>query len=263
MGVLPANLVSTPQGERIIYSHQGLTYGGLILPVAHIDGNDVLDFFEALKEWMQSENITELRYKAIPYIYASQPSQEDIYALFRMGAQMGECNLSTTIDLRNPGKLNQQQRRHLKSTQGLSLQIGETTDIESFMRMLRECLQERHEASPVHSAAELRLLMSRFPDNIKIFECKLDGEPQAAVCIYDTGRVAHCQYIASTELGRELNLLTPLFVWLIREQYKDREYFDFGTSNEAHGQILNAGLLRQKYSYGGTGTAYMQLTINN
>ena len=53
----------------------------------------------------------------------------------------------------------------------------------------------------------------------------------AGVCVYDTGRVAHAQYIATTAEGRELNLLTPLFHKLITETFRDRAYFDFGTSN--------------------------------
>lgn len=80
--------------------------------------------------------------------------------------------------------------------------------------------------------------------------------PQAAVCIYDTGRVAHAQYIATTTLGRELDLLTPLIDYLINEIYTSHPYFDFGISNENGGQYLNRGLLRHKASFGATGVAY-------
>ena len=72
---------------------------------------------------------------------------------------------------------------------------------------------------------------------------------------------AHAQYIATTPRGRELNLLTPLFHWLITERYSSRDYFDFGISNEDHGRYLNAGLLRQKYSYGATGTVYTRYRL--
>lgn len=250
--LLPAN--SAP--EHILQSHGGLTYGGWILPKAHLDGSDLLDIFnEATRVW-KSEGFNSLDYKTIPYFYASQPSQEDVYALFRLGAKLTECNLSATIDLRSPGKINQLQRRHLAKTRQLALNLEETGDIDTFTAMLNECLHERHNASPVHSSDELKLLKSRFPENIKFYAAFLSGEMHAGICIYDTGKVAHAQYIATTETGRSLNLLTPLFYKLITETYVGKSYFDFGTSNENHGLYLNEGLLRQKYSYGATGTVY-------
>ena len=135
------------------------------------------------------------------------------------------------------------------------------SDIAPFMEMLGDCLRERHDTKPVHTVGEMRLLADRFPDNIRFFATWLDGEPHAAVCVYDTGMTAHAQYIATTSRGRELNLLTPLFHWLITERYSSRDYFDFGISNEDHGRYLNAGLLRQKYSYGATGTVYTRYRL--
>lgn len=257
MALLPANIVR----EGTLQSHGGLTYGGWVLPPAHLDGSDLLDIFrQACCEW-RSSGIKALDYKPVPYIYASRPSQEDEYALFRLGAHLTERNLSATIDLRNPGTFNQQQRRHLAKAARLEPVVTETADIDGFMAMLSACLRERHDTEPVHTADEMRLLASRFSENIRFFVTLLDGEMQAGVCVYDTGRVAHAQYIATTPRGRELNLLTPLFHKLITETYAHRDYFDFGISNENHGLYLNFGLLRQKYSYGATGTVYSRYLL--
>lgn len=257
MALLPANL----DEEDVLHSHGGLTYGGWILPPAHLDGSDLLGIFEAAcREW-RAAGVKTLDYKPVPYIYASRPSQEDEYALFRLGARLTERNLSATIDLRNPGTFNQQQRRHLAKAARLAPVVRETADIDGFMSMLAECLRERHDTNPVHTAAEMWLLKSRFAENIRFFVTELDGAMQAGVCVYDTGRVAHAQYIATTRRGRELNMLTPLFHKLITEEFAHSGYFDFGISNENHGLYLNAGLLRQKYSYGATGTVYSRYQL--
>lgn len=247
--MLPANI----DADGVLHSHQGLTYGGWILPQAHLDGADLLHLFEAAADRWREEGITALDYKPIPFIYAARPSQEDIYALFRLGARASECNLSAAINLRAPGGLNQLQRRHLKKCAGLDLRIVRLDESGEFMEMLSECLRERHDTAPVHTRAELDLLRERFPENIKLYGAICDGGLHAGVCVYDTGRVAHAQYIATTPLGRELNLLTPLFNFLISGEFPEAEYFDFGISNEDHGLYLNEGLLRQKYSYGATG----------
>lgn len=257
MALLPANI--TPGG--MLCSHGGLTYGGWVLPVSHLDGAGLLEIFGAACDAWRTEGIKALDYRPVPYIYCSRPSQEDEYALFRLGGRLYECNLSATIDLRRPVSLNKQQRRHLAGTAKLPLSIGEMSDIAPFMEMLGDCLRERHDTKPVHTVGEMRLLADRFPDNIRFFATWLDGEPHAAVCVYDTGMTAHAQYIATTPRGRELNLLTPLFHWLITERYSSRDYFDFGISNEDHGRYLNAGLLRQKYSYGATGTVYTRYRL--
>lgn len=257
MALLPANL--TPEG--IVHSHSGLTYGGWILPPRHLDGADMLEIFYAAIDCWKSESISALDYKTVPYIYSSQPSAEDEYALFRLGAKLTSCGLSSTIDLRNPSCFNQLQRRHLAKASRLPIEVVETRDIDGFMAMLSECLRQRHDTQPVHSAEEMNLLASRFPENIKFYVVRLDGTMHAGVCVYDTGRVAHTQYIATTPEGRSLNLLTPLFHKLITDVYAARDYFDFGISTEDEGRVLNRGLLRQKTSYGAGTTVYKRFLL--
>lgn len=258
VALLPANIGD----NKTLYSHQGLTYGGWLLPSAHINGADLIEIFEeAMREWRHL-GIRNLEYKPLPYIYSAQPSEEDLYALFRIGAIQTECNLSSAISLTEPLRFNKLQKRHLAKSRDLRLVIGEDQDIVGYMSMLNACLAERHDASAVHSTEEMLLLCRRFPENISLYTVRLDGEMHAGVMIYDTGRVAHAQYIATTTHGRELNLLTPLFHWLITERYAEKAYFDFGISNEDHGRYLNEGLLRQKFSYGATGVAYMKYLVS-
>lgn len=257
--LLPANI----DDLGVLHSHQGLTYGGWITPVGHLDGEDLLEIFgQAIEVWYK-EGIRELDYKRIPYIYSKTPADEDLYALFRLGAVWTGCGLSSAINLREGVTFNQMQRRHLRKSQTLSFPISEETNVAPFMELLTACLQERHGVNPVHTYGEMQMLRDRFPQNIRVFVLRLGGgdAPQAGVCMYDTGIVAHAQYIATTPQARELNLLTPLFHHLISEVFADRRYFDFGISTEDNGNYLNTGLLRQKFSYGGTGVTYDRYSL--
>lgn len=258
MALLPADITD----DGVLRSHGGLTYGGWILPVSHMDGADMLDIFSRCVEIWKHEGFTALDYKPLPYIYASRPSQEDEYALFRLGAVLAERNLSSTIDMRHGWQPDKMQRRHLKAASSLPITIEETDDTEGFVSMLQECLRMRHDAAPVHTAAELEMLRRRFSENIRIFVTRFEGGIHAGVCVYDTGLVAHAQYIATSSEGRRLNLLTPLFHTLITDRFADRRYFDFGISNEDHGRYLNSGLLRQKTSYGAGATVYSRFTLS-
>lgn len=256
--LLPANLTS----DGVLHSHQGLTYGGWIVPCRHFDGNDMLEVFNLTADYCRQAGIRAIDYKPIPWIYTRQPAQDDLYALFRQKACLTECNLSCTIDLAFDPGFNKLQTRHLRKAIGAGAITGPTEDTDSFWAMLISCLEERHEAVPVHTVEEMKLLQKRFPDNIRLFVSTLHGEMHAGVCIYDTGLAVHCQYIATTETGRRLGLLTLLMDYLIHDVYSHRRYFDLGTSNEHAGLILNHGLLRQKSSLGGGGVVYQRWLIN-
>lgn len=254
LALLPANIDSDA-----LCSHGGLTYGGWLLPRHKVNANEMGPLMEALCSYCRSLGLRAVDYKPVPYIYASFPAQEDVYWLWRAGAVMTECNLATVIDLdANPG-FNSAQRRKLRKGSATGATVCELkgeAEIEEFHSMLAGCLHDRHEAVPVHSVAELKLLRSRFPEQIRIHAMLLRGEIHAGVCSYDTGRVRHLQYIATTAEGRRLDLLTPLMEALIGSVPSGTRYFDFGTSNEDHGHYLNPGLLRQKWELGGSGVAY-------
>ena len=262
IALLPANICSC----GILHSHQGLTFGGWILPRKHFDCTDMMAVWDAMTEYCKSRGIKAIDYKPLPYIYASAPSGEDIYALFRHQAAVTECNISACIHLSdNPG-FNTLRRRALRKASALDIEIKECRTPEAvaeFHCLLTECLSERHKAAPVHSFAELQMLAARFPANIRFFVIKHNDKAEAGCCLFLSRKVAHCQYIASTPEGRSSDLLTPLFHHLIAmtsagDFGSEIEFFDFGTSNENNGLVLNEGLYRQKASMGGSGVPYLR-----
>lgn len=262
LAMLPADI--TPDGS--IHSHSGLTYGGWITSTRHFDANDMLELFEAWIEYCRGEEISYIDYKPIPWIYPPTPAQEDIYALFRFGAKMSECNLSTAIVPGFSPGFNTQQKRNLRKGLSLNPEFDDNVSSEEFHALLSECLEERHGVAPVHSLTELHLLMERFPEHIRLHGCYTKPQAtsrklQAAVCIFIDRGVAHCQYIASSGFGRDNGLLTVLFNHLITDIYSSVRYFDFGISNEDHSLYMNPGLLRQKASLGGSGVTYQRFTL--
>ncbi|MDE5551703.1 MAG: GNAT family N-acetyltransferase, partial [Muribaculaceae bacterium] len=137
------------------------------------------------------------------------------------------------------------------------VRIGGEWEIEKFHAMLSACLSERHEARPVHSACELKLLHSRFPEEIQFYAVEMSGELHAGVCLFVSDMTVHTQYICSTPAGREKGLLSLLMQSVINHSESvGARYLDFGTCNEDRGRYLNLGLAAQKYGLGGTGVSY-------
>lgn len=263
--ILPANMSEDGNGRRVLHSHQGLTYGGWILPARHFSASDMLELFAAMIQWGTESGFAEIDYKPLPHIYAVVPSEEDLYAMFRYGAELRESNLSATVDLTCGPHLNTLQRRHLRKSVSLHpdyLEARSDSELALFHKMLVECLAERHDTLPVHTLDELLLLQSRFPDNIVVRMMRVGGVAMAGTCIYRTGVTSHAQYIATTPEGRSLNLLTPLFVKVMEEERaRGVRYFDFGISCENHGRYLNEGLYRHKASLGASGVVYTRWAI--
>lgn len=261
-GKLCALLPACVEGDTL-WSHRGLTYGGWLMPLKHFDATVMIDVMDAACQWMSENGIKRLVYKPVPHIYHRYPCEEDLYALFRHQARLIETNISTTIDLTCPLPLDRGNKSGLNAARKAGIQVGPSEDWQGYWHLLSSLLDERYGTRPVHTLDEMRLLQSRFPENIKLYTATLHGELLAGVVMYLSHPVAHCQYIGASPQGKDIKALTLLFDHLINEsQQQGYRYFDFGISNEDHGRYLNEGLVRQKSRLGGRGIVYNTFEIN-
>jgi hypothetical protein len=72
----------------------------------------------------------------------------------------------------------------------------------------------------------------------------------AGTTIFESQNVAHCQYISGDENKNALGSLDFLHHHLITKVFKDKRYFDFGSSNEDNGMKINEGLQYWKEGFG-------------
>ena len=81
-GRLYALLPACIAADGTLWSHGGLTYGGVILS-ASASAADTVRLFAELNDSLRSEGIRRVVYKAVPWIYHRLPAEEDLYAIFR------------------------------------------------------------------------------------------------------------------------------------------------------------------------------------
>jgi len=251
IGVLPANR----RGEKII-SHGGLTFGGIVTD-SRMRTAKMLEIFEALKLYLPSQGVCNLIYKAIPYIYSDMPAEEDLYALHYIGAKLYRRDVSSSIDMRyNLLGFSKGRKWLISRAKKLNLLVKQAKDFKAFMAIEENNLMMRHNVKPVHTANEIELLAGRFPENIKLFASYKDDIMMGGVIIYESRHVAHAQYIAATEEGKEMGATDIIMNYLINEYYTEKRYFDFGISTENEGRYLNVGLIENKESYGARAVIY-------
>lgn len=256
VAVLPADVSGST-----LRSHAGLTYGGWLMS-DRADINTMMEVWAASREFARAQGIDTLIYKPVPHIFHRYPAEEDLYALFRDGATTESVQVSSAIDLSSPLPFDQNARRGTAKARNAGLTVAESTDYTSFWHILGEVLAERHSASPVHSLDEIELLAARFPDNIRLYGVYDGNRMIAGTVLYITPTVAHAQYIASDSGGRATGALALLFGTLIEKFAGRMRYFDFGTSNEDRGRVLNAGLVRQKCGFGARAVAFYTYKVS-
>jgi hypothetical protein len=210
----------------------------------------MLSLFECLIAQLRSEGIRRFHYKTIPWIYHRIPAEEDRYALFRAGAALVRRDVLSVIPEGRRGPVQSRRRRGAAKAAKHGVVLMEASDFRAFWALLSEHLQDRYGVHPVHTVEEIELLRSRFPENIRLFEARLDGEIAAGVVIHESPMVAHVQYIAASARGRDTGALDLLFQHLIEEEFVTKAHFDFGISNEQQGRYLNRGLIEQKEGFG-------------
>ena len=245
VAVLPANVVGNE-----IFSHQGLTYGGLIY-TNKLKQSSVISALKTTLSFLEKNQIPKLTIKCVPSIYADFPADELLYSLFLSEAKLVRRDSLSVIDLQKGFHISKGRMEGVAKGIKSDLKVIEKTDFEDFWNeILIPNLERKHSAKPVHSLEEIKCLHSKFPKNIRQFNVYKEDKIVAGTTIFESKNVVHSQYISANEDKNEIGSLDFLHHYLITEIFKEKTFFDFGISNENQGKKLNNGLSFWKESFG-------------
>lgn len=253
VALLPANV-----RDNVLYSHAGLTYGGLITGF-DMQGAQVLHIFEALVEYARENGFKSLHYKPIPTIYHKAPAQDDEYALWRLGAELETCTLSSVVDIEcSETESSKRKKEYYRQLLRKGYSVCIDSRLDEMWPMLESNLKERHNVAPVHNLEEIKLLQSRFPDSIKCVTVRNpQSEMMGGVVLYVMDRVLHMQYSCSCPEGMKAGAMNFLYEWILDYCHMNGfRYYDMGISTEQQGHVLNESLDFWKWSFGGRGVAF-------
>ena len=245
VSVVPAN-----RAEAMVFSHQGLSYGGFVIE-ANARMSKVLKIVREVLFFLNQNGIATFQVKLLPFFYNDFLSDETQYTLFLCDAKLVRRDCLSVIDLSKPFSYSENKKRKVKKGKSNGFLIVEENDFEGFWnQVLIPNLQQKHSVLPVHSLEEITLLKQRFPENIRQFNVYQNGEIVAGTTIFETPNAAHAQYISGNPEQNEVGSIDFLFNFLLQDIYPNKAFFDFGISNENAGRNLNEGLLYWKESFG-------------
>lgn len=249
--LLPAN-----REDNILWSHRGLTYGGIIMN-AESTAARIQQLFCELNDYLRADGFIKVVYKPVPHIFHRIPSEEDIYSLFSVcDAKLIDRSISSTLILQYPLKWHRDRRYGINKAKAHDVTVDESQDLKGFWEVLTFNLRNKYDSCPVHSLEEIELLHDRFPQQIRLFTASKDGKVLGGTVLYITSTVVHTQYISANLEGKQWRVIDALFDYLLHECDWRQRYFDFGTSNEEDGRILVEPLIYQKEGFGGRGICY-------
>ena len=243
--VLPANIK-----DEVLYSHQGLTYGGLVLE-SNVKFDQVISIFKSLLYFLSDKGIQSLYLKLIPSIYFQSPSDEVLGLIKIVEATLLKQEVSLGLDYNNKLNYSTNKKRTLKKAEKSNFEIRQTESSKVFFdQVLIPNLRNKFGVAPVHTLDEIELLKSNFPNNIYQYNVLFDEKVVAGILVFETETVIHAQYISGMKEFNNLGAIDYLTDYLIQLSAEKEKFFNLGVSSEQGGAKINEGLLNWKLGFG-------------
>lgn len=259
VAVLPANRV----GDTV-YSHQGLSYGALVIN-EDVRIKEYITIFKELMIFLKENNVQTFELKLLPKLYNTTIADEIDYLSFLMQANCFRTDVYLAIDRNQEYHPNRNRKRALKIASELNIEIKQDQNYEGFWsEILSPNLKERFQVAPVHTLDEIKKLADFFPNEIQLFNAYQEGNIKAGVVMFLTDTVAHFQYSSGGNDRDETAALDVLFDFII-QKFSDKRYVSFGSSSENNGLQLNEGLAYWKESFGAKTSvqSFLRFTTSN
>lgn len=240
--LLPGN-----RANGIFYSHQGLTFGGMIHEphFTYEKASLCLDHFTS---FLNGEGLTQMILKSQPFFYTCSLNHIQDYLFNHRQLQQQKQDIGAFIHCANhefPKSSIEKRKLRLAD-----FYVGEDSSLDEFWAVLEENLNQQHGSKPVHTLKEIKSLAKLFPDNIKLFTIRnaVTNNIDAGTLLFDNGSVVKMQYIATSDSGRTNRAIHAMYYLFISQYKKTKKYIDMGTCmTEDH---VNTSLLYLKQRFG-------------
>lgn len=258
IAVCPACLV-IEDGKKILFSHKGSTFGGLIIKDDYYVAEKVLEIIATIDSFCQ-ERYDKIVLKNTSNLFAKERGDLLEYLLGYSGYE-NYIELSTYVDISKTtepvqdGFDRNKNRNILKCEErGLSFrELESEIEVRKFHELLTINLS-KYGLKPIHTPEEIiEFRNRRIPNNVKFYGV-FDGEEILAagmLFVFEQTKVIHAQNLSADYRFTEYSPITYLYYKVIEKAKLDGfRYLSWGISTEDQGKVLNMGLIRNKESYG-------------
>lgn len=246
-------------GNKILYSHKGSTFGGIVIRQDFYTAEKILQILQAVDEHCQKE-YDRIVLKNTANLFTVENGELLEYMLGYCGYR-SYSELSTYIDLKKTDEdvkrgFDRNKNRNIARCEEKGLYFrgleGEE-EIRRFHALLTINLS-KYGVCPVHTAEELiEFQKTRIPDHVKFCGVFDGGKMLAAgmLFVFSRTKTLHAQNLSADYRFTEFSPVTYLYYKVIAcAKAQGYRYLSFGISTEQEGKELNMGLIRNKEAYG-------------
>lgn len=256
IGVLPVNEIDSE-----LFSHNGLTFGGLIVH-DNFRLEHAFETFEAIIRYGRGAGLRRLTYRPAPHCYCKPATEEDLVAICRLGGSVIDVKPMSVLHPQAVAEVRVSRPTEIRRAERQGILIATDYDWDGFIRICSETLAHRHGAQPVHSGAEMAMLAARFPDNIQLIGARQRGVLIGGLIVYENRCCDRLQYIGVVEEQRRNGVLSALQCHAVERASKRQTWLDFGPSVDPATDTVNFGMTFAKESYGARTIAQMTFALD-
>lgn len=259
VAVCPACL-KTEGDQKILYSHMGSTYGGIIIDEAWYKAHKLLHILEFMENKWREEGIDQVVLKQTPSIFARTSQDLMEYCFYYLGySSHKELNLYVDFDRYNDDILSEFTRRKRRNIYACEKagctwrKINSIEEVNQFHRLLSMTL-EKYGKNSVHTVEELYDFISeRLQKECEIYGIYKDEEMIAGSMIFyfHHAQVAHTQYLCANPKYDKISPMSYTYYAMLCEmKKKGLRKVSWGIVTEDLGRYLNDGLVDSKEAFG-------------
>jgi hypothetical protein len=258
VALMPGGLSGPPE-RPVFASPLGASVGGPVLG-AEFSAPDALELVEALQRYAESRGWAGIELTLAPAAYQRQPSDMLAFALFCRGFRLQHRWLCHMLPLAPDGT--ERYRSLFRATagnlvragrrKGIAIVEGGEERLDAFLSVFHDTYA-RHGTTPTHTPEEIRDLLHRLPQRVRIYLAMLGDAPVAGILMFLlNSRVAYTFYICISAAHARENGNVVLFADLLdRLAEQGYRWLDLGPS--AWDGNLNRGVVFFKEGLGAVG----------
>lgn len=268
VAVCPACL-RIEDGHKILYSHMGSTYGGIVVRNEWYKTHRVLSILECLEQKWKNDGIDRVILKQTPNLFAKENQDLLEYCLYYLGyTAYKELNLYVDFDGYDKDivyEFSHGKRGSVYTCERKGCiwrKIDSEEEIRQFHGLLSLTL-EKYEKKPVHTPEELYdFITDRLKEECEIYGIYIGDEMVAGAMMFyfHKAGVAHTQYLCADPQYNKLSPMTYTYYAMLCEMRKRGfQKVSWGIVTEDLGRYLNDGLVDSKEAFGsrhGVNVAY-------
>lgn len=260
VAVCPACVINE-NSDKIFASHQGSTYGGIIVCRDMLRVEKILALLDKFEKYLIDNSFTKCILKQNNSLMNTDNMDIlDFCLYFKSYTEYKELDIYVDFDEVNKqdiisdfSKLKKRLTKKCLQNDMQLVELNTRDELSRFLDILADNLK-KYGLKPYHTLEDLEDLKNRFPDEIKYWGCWYEGKIVAItmVFIFEKSRCIHTHYLAADSEYNKLSPMTFIYYSMINQYMNQKyKYLSWGITTEHLGVEINYNLTNTKEEFGG------------